>query len=59
MTDEARQFFHDLKKMFTSEPLLQHFNPKLLIKIKSNVLGFIISSILFQLHDGKWHSVTF
>ena len=59
MTDEARQFFHDLKKMFTSESLLRHFNPELPIKIKSDVLGFAVSSILSQLHDGKWHSVVF
>ena len=59
MTDETNQFFHDLKKMFTSESLLQHFNPELFIKIESNVLNFVVSFILFQLHDDKWHSITF
>ena len=59
MTAEAKQFFHDLKKMFTSESLLQDFNPKLFIKIESNVLNFVVSFILFQLHDGKWHSIAF
>ena len=59
MTDETKQFFHDLKKMFTSESLLQHFNSKLFIKIESDVLNFVVSSILFQLHDDKWHSITF
>ena len=53
MTDEAKQSFHDLKKIFTSKPLLQHFNPELFIKIKSNVLDFVVSFILFQLHDDK------
>ena len=59
MTDKTKQFFHDLKKMFTSKPLLQHFNSKLFIKIELNVLNFVVSFILFQLHDGKWHSITF
>ena len=59
MTDEANQFFHDLKKTFTSESLLQHFSSKLLIKIESNVLNSVVSFILFQLRDGKWHSITF
>ena len=53
MTDETNQFFHDLKKMFTSESLLQHFNPELFIKIESNVLNFVVSFILFQLNDDK------
>ena len=59
MTDETRQFFHDLKKMFTSKSLLQHFNSKLIINIKLNLLNFVISFILFQLHDDKWRSITF
>ncbi len=47
--DETEEVFRLLKKLFTSTPILRIFNPKLRIRIKTDVLGFILRVIISQL----------
>ncbi len=63
--DETEEAFRLLKKLFTSAFILRIFNLELRIRIKTDVLGFILGVIISQLfHDfctGRetWHSITF
>ena len=48
--------------MFIKAPILNHFNLKRYIQIKTDVSGYAINGILSQLTSdnlGQWHLVTF
>ena len=49
LTSKARSTFTQLRKVFTKAPILQHFNPKYYIRIKTDVSGYVISGMLSQL----------
>jgi transposase InsO family protein len=60
MTPEARSAFRRLKEVFTTSPLLRHFDPARKIRIEPDASGFAISAILTQLQDdGQWHPVAY
>ena len=49
-----------LKDYFSSPLILQHFNPKQLIKLETDTSGFATSRILLQLfEDNQWHLIAF
>ena len=61
---KALKAFKLLKKQFKSAPLLIHFRPKMLIRIKTDTSKFTISGILSQQAPGldrklQWHPVAF
>lgn len=49
-TPEARTAFLNLRKAFTTAPLLRHFDPLLPIRMETDVSGFAISAIISQAH---------
>ena len=72
LTPEARLAFNCLPLAFTKALILWHFDPKSHIRIKTDILGYAIGSILSQLAFGtsldgiatktdlgQWHPVAF
>ena len=49
MTAEALEAFNELKKHFTTAPMLMHYEPKRQITLKTDVSAFAISRIISQL----------
>lgn len=58
-TPEAQTAFQALKKAFTEEPCLRHFNPELPITIEVDDSGFVMVAILYQEFEGRRHPVAF
>jgi len=59
-SSQAQAAFDELKRRFTTAPVLRHFDPKLPIRVHTDASGFAISGILSQLHDdSQWHPVAF
>src|SRR6266702_2166255 len=46
------RLFKEIKQEFTKEPILKIYQPKLLIKVKTNALDFTLGACLLQKHDG-------
>ena len=51
--------FDELKRRFTTAPILKHFDPALPIRLHTDASGFAISGIISQLHGSIWHPVAF
>ena len=49
-TPDAQAAFDQLKRAFTSGPMLRHFDPKLPIVLHADSSGFALSGILSQIH---------
>src|SRR5213079_2217573 len=59
-TSEAQAAFDNLKALFTSAPLLKHFDPELPITLHTDASGAAISGILSQIHpNGDLHPVAY
>ena len=59
-SSQAQAAFDELKRRFTTAPVLRHFDPKLPIRVHTDASSFAISGILSQLHDdSQWHPVAF
>lgn len=63
---EAAQAFTELIGMFTSAPILVHFDPNGKILVETDASGFAIAAIISQFvksmeHDGqpRWHPIAF
>ena len=56
---QAQTTFDELKRRFTTDPVLKHFDPDLPIHLHTDASGFAISTIVNQLHDPHWHSAAF
>ena len=59
---DAKQAFIQLRQAFTKASILQHFDPKYHIRIKTDMLGYAISGLLSQLildNLGQWHLIVF
>lgn len=62
LTSKARVAFTQLKQVFTKAIILQHFDPKYYIRIKTNVSNYTISEFLSQLtldDLSRWHKVVY
>ena len=55
----TQQAFAKLKELFTTAPILKHFDPKLPITLYADSSGAAISGIISQPHDGNLHPVAF
>ncbi len=58
-TRECELAFRRLKALFTSAPILRHFDSSLPIQLETDASDFAIGSVLSQPHDGRWHPVAF
>ena len=53
------RLFNEIKQEFTKEPILKIYQPKLLIKVKIDVLDFILGACFLQKHNKVWHLVAY
>ena len=51
--------FDELKKRFTSAPILRHFDPELLCIVERYASDFVIGEVLSQEVDGRLHPIAF
>src|SRR5207237_2358845 len=59
-TPACSKAFEHLKDMFTSSPILAHFDPDRPTRLETNTSDFALGAILSQLYDdGKWHPVAY
>jgi len=58
-TNQAQEAFDKLKTLFTTAPILKHFDPDLPITLHADSSGAAISGIISQPHDGILHPVAF
>ena len=60
-TKEAKESFEKLKLVFTTAPMLLHFDPKRKIQLETDGSGVAISAIISQLVEetGRWHPIAF
>ena len=49
LTSKTRKAFNHLKQVFTKAPIFRYFNPEYHIRIKSDILGYVIGKSLNQL----------
>ena len=57
---EARAAFEELKKRFSSAPVLVHFDPAKPIRIEPDASGFAVAAIATQPdNEGRWHPIAF
>jgi hypothetical protein len=61
LTSEAKKAFEELKRAFTSAPMLMHFDPKRKILIETDASGYALSGVISQWYEGedRWHPVAF
>ena len=61
LTPDTRQAFTQLRQAITEAPILQHFDPKNYIQIKSDISGYTIGSVLSQMTSktGQWYAVAY
>lgn len=58
-TNSVEEAFVQLKTLFTTAPILQHFDPDLPVTLYADSSGTALSSIISQPHDGNLHPVAF
>ena len=59
-TKEAQEAFEKLKELFTSAPMLVHYNPSLRNRLETDASAFALAAIFTQLQDDQiWHPVAF
>ena len=51
--------FEELKKRFSSAPILKRFDPAKAIILETDASDYAIAAVLSQQHDGRWHPVAF
>ena len=61
LTQAAIESFHELKRRFTTAPMLRHYDPDKRLQLETDASGFAISGILSQLWEstGQWHPIAF
>ena len=59
MTEAGEVAYEDLKRAFTTTPLLKHYDPTLPIKVETDASGRAIGAIISQRHGDLWHPVAF
>ena len=58
-TKQAQAAFEELKTLFTTAPILKHFDPDLPTTLHADSSGAAISGIINQSHNGILHPVAF
>ena len=57
--DDKKRLFKEVKEKFTEEPILKIYQPRLLIKVKTDVLDFVLGTCLLQKHEGVQYLVAY
>lgn len=67
-TDSAQHAFSRLKELFTTAPILQHYDPSRRTRVETDASGFALSGVLSQFLEvadewgsmrGAWHPIAF
>jgi hypothetical protein len=58
-SSDCQVAFDELKSLFTTAPILRHFDPDLPIRLHTDASGFAVSGILSKLHDASWHPIAY
>jgi hypothetical protein len=58
-TVQCEQAFEQLKRRFTTAPILRHFDPKLPIVVETDASDFAIGAVLSQVYETQLHPVAF
>ena len=58
-TPEIEQAQKQLIKVFTTAPVLRHFNPEELTIVETDASDFALGGILSQRHEGRLHPIAF
>lgn len=53
LTFKTKKAFNHLKQIFAQAPILQYFNLKRYIQIKTNISGYAIDNVLSQLSSDQ------
>ncbi|MBW0533450.1 hypothetical protein O181_073165, partial [Austropuccinia psidii MF-1] len=56
---EALRHFHQLKEVFTTPPILSHFNPSLPTIVETDAADYALGSVLSQVSDSGKHPIAF
>ena len=59
LTPSQQEAFAKLKALFTTAPLLRHYDPKLPIRLETDASDFAIGMVMTQLYEGRWHPVAY
>lgn len=59
LTPGAAAAFKLLQNLFTTAPLLRHYDPRLPTRLETDASPFAIGAILSQLYEGRWHPVAY
>ena len=61
LTPDARRAFTQLRQAFTEALILRHFDPERHIRIKTDVSGYVIGSVLSQMtsETSQWYLVAY
>ena len=49
--NNKKRLFKEVKEKFIEEPILKIYQPKLLIRVKINILDFVLRACLLQKHE--------
>ena len=58
-TEDAQKAFDELKRRFTSAPILRHFDPSLPTVMETDASDFAIGAVLSQQVDNRLHPIAF
>ena len=58
-TEQARREFKDLKKVFTSAPILAHFDAAASTSVKTDASDYTLGACISQRTDGLFHPIAF
>ncbi|MBW0514846.1 hypothetical protein O181_054561 [Austropuccinia psidii MF-1] len=59
LNEEALSQFHQLKKAFTTSPILSHFNPSLPTIVETDASNYALGAILSQVSDSGKNPIAF
>ncbi|MBW0567058.1 hypothetical protein O181_106773, partial [Austropuccinia psidii MF-1] len=59
LNEEALSQFNQLKKAFTTSPILSHFNPSLHTIVETNASNYALGAVLSQVSDSGKHPIAF
>jgi len=51
--------FKEIKNKFTKEPILKIYQPELPIRVKTDILDFVLETCLLQKYSEIWHLIAY
>ena len=56
---EQKKLFKELKELFTQDPILKIYQPKLDTVVETDASDFALGACLLQKHEDAWHPVAY